>query len=140
VTIRKRSAVIGSLFVLALGLYFAAKQYSSFLILYVVEQSLIQKAPEGTDPARLRARFHSHIAAVPDQDARLERLLRISQYLEKVQHLTAAQLDGLLAGPPGTSRAFPASVVKQATSRSSPDRVRSWNFLTWKMSHREDMC
>jgi hypothetical protein len=95
--IRKRLLVIVLLFAVALVFYGVAKYYSPSLIIYVVEQSLIQKAPPGMDPAVLHKRFHAHISAAPDKNSRLEELFRISAYLEKVQQLTSEQLDELLA-------------------------------------------
>ena len=103
-TVRQRSMTVGFLFAITLFIYFAAKQYSPALIFHGVKQPLIQKAPAGADPDRLRKRLHAHIAALPDDGARVERLLRISEYLEKMQHLTARQLDELLAAPPAVSR------------------------------------
>jgi len=107
-SLRKRSLVIGSLFVAASVLYVAARHYSPALVLYVVEQSLIQKAPAGIGKAQIRERFHATISAIPDQNTKMERLLQISEYLEKVQHLTTVQLDELLASErPGMSLDFP---------------------------------
>ena len=107
-TIQKRSLVIGSFFAIASVLYGAAKYYSSSLVLYVVEQSLIQKAPPGNNADSLHERFHAYISAAPDKSSQMERLLRISEYLERVQHLSFEQLDGLLAvgkpEKPGISR------------------------------------
>ncbi len=95
-TIRKRALVIGSLMVVASVLYGAAKYYSPSLVFYIVEQSLIQKAPAEIDPALLHERFQAYMASAPDKKARMEKLLRISEYLEKVQHLTLAQINELL--------------------------------------------
>jgi len=101
-TIRKRSVVIGSLVVLVSILYGAAKHYSPSLALYVVEQSLIQKAPPGNNAPCLHERFHAYISAAPDENSQMERLLRISEYLEKVQNVSFEQIDELLAvGKPG---------------------------------------
>jgi hypothetical protein len=109
-TIKGRSLVIGSLFVLVSVLYGAARHYSSSLIFYVVEQSLIQKAPPGADTALLQKRFQAQISAIPDKDSQMKKLLRISEYLEKVQHLTLAQLEELLgAENPKTSHYLPLS-------------------------------
>ena len=94
--IQKRSVVVGSLFVIASVLYGAARYYSPSLVLYVVEQSLIQKAPSGTNTSLIHERFRAHIFSAPDKTSRMERLLKISESLEKVQHLTFKQLDELL--------------------------------------------
>ncbi len=96
-TIQIRSLIVGTLFAFALVLYGAAKYYSPALIRYVVEQSLMQKAPSGTDPAQLHQRLQAHLSTASDQNAQLKRLLRISEYLEKVQHLAPGELDRLLA-------------------------------------------
>ena len=96
-TIAKRALIMGVLLAAALVFYGAAKMYSPALVLHIVEQALIQKAPSGTDPALVRARLHSLLAGDPDPGARMERLFRISAYLEKVQTLTSQELDGLLA-------------------------------------------
>jgi hypothetical protein len=96
--------VIVSLFAVASVFYGVAKYYSPSLIFYVVEQSLIQKAPPGTDQSTLHERFHACISAAPDNKSQMEKLFRIAEYLEKVQRLTSEQLDELLtAERPGIS-------------------------------------
>jgi hypothetical protein len=95
-TIQKRSIVIAMLLLFSSILYGAARHYSPSLILFVVEQSLAQKAPSGTDWTQLHERFHLFLSAIPDQNARMEKLLRISQFLEKVQQLTQEDLNELL--------------------------------------------
>ena len=102
--IQKRLLVIGTLLGVILVLYGAASYYSPALVFYVVEQSLLQKAPPGTDAALLHERLRAHISAAPDKNSQMEKLLRISEYLEKVQSLTFRQLDEILAvKKPGTS-------------------------------------
>lgn len=96
-TFQKRWAIAISVLFLSAIFYGAGRYYSPALIQYVVEQSLIQKAPAGEDPAHLQKRLRKCLAAIPDQDARLERLLRISGFLEKSQSLTPEGLDELLA-------------------------------------------
>ena len=102
--IRKRSLILGLLLAVALVFYGAARYYSPFLVEYVVEQTLIQKAPSGTDPVLLKARLRTLLSAAPNQELRMESLLRISSYLEKVQSLTPGELNDLLAIAPGRSR------------------------------------
>lgn len=92
--------MLGSLIVMASIFYGAAKYYSPSLILYVVEQSLLQKSPSGTDSNSLRERLRAHISAAPDKKSQIERLLRISEYLEKVQSIDSKQLNQIL--PVGT--------------------------------------
>jgi hypothetical protein len=94
--IQKRFLFVLALFAFALILYGAGKHYATPLISYVVEQSLVQKAPAGIEPRQLRERLQSFIAAAPDQDIKMERLFLISAYLEKVQHLTSEELDKLI--------------------------------------------
>ena len=96
-TIRKRSIVIGSIFAIASVFYGAARYYSPSLVLYVVEQSLMQKAPTGINTSLLRERFRTHVFSAPEKASQMGRLLRISESLEKVQHLTFEQLNELLA-------------------------------------------
>jgi hypothetical protein len=96
-TIQKRSTIIGLLFAMTLILYGTARMYAPVLVLYIVEQTLIQKAPSGSDPAVLHARLHECIAEATDRKARMERLFRISAHLEKVQTVTSQDLNRLLA-------------------------------------------
>jgi hypothetical protein len=95
-TFKERSLIVGSLFVFASVLFGAARYYSPSLVRYVVEQSLVQKAPSGIDSTTLHERFRAYISSAPDSKSRMERLIRISGYLEKVQHLTLEQLNDLL--------------------------------------------
>jgi hypothetical protein len=107
-TIKGRSLVIGSLLIFVSILYGTARHYSSSLIFYVVEQSLIQKAPPEVDTALVQKRFQAQISAIQGKDLQMKKLLRISEYLEKVQHLTLAQLEELLGpGNPKTSYYLP---------------------------------
>jgi hypothetical protein len=94
------------LLALASVLYGAARHYSPLIVEYVVEQTLMQKAPSGTDPALLNSRFRALLSAAPSNQVRMERLLRISEYLEKVQSLTPGELEDLMAIAPGRSRFY----------------------------------
>ena len=95
-TIQNRSKFLVAIFVFVLIIYGTAKYYAPPLILYVVEQSLTQKAPAGTDSAQLHERLHAYLSETTDQNVRMEKLLRISQHLEKVQQLTHEELDELI--------------------------------------------
>ncbi len=95
---------MGLLLAIASVSYGAARYYSPFLVAYVVEQTLIQKAPSGTDPVLLKSRLHILLSAAPNKQLKMERLLGISAYLEKVQSLTSAELDNLLPIAPGHPR------------------------------------
>jgi hypothetical protein len=96
-TIRRRLTIVAAVLVFTSILYGAGRHYSSSLIQYVVEQSLIQKAPAGTDPVDLEKRLEALVSGAPDQNAKMRILLRTSEYLEKVQSLTREDLDKLLA-------------------------------------------
>ena len=95
-TFQKRLMVVMALGIFALASYATARHYSPALVVYVVEQSLIQKAPLGIDPALLHERLHQLLSGAPDPKAQMGELLRISVYLEKVQRLTPEELDELL--------------------------------------------
>ena len=92
-SIRKRASILSALLALALIMYCAARYYSPDLIRHVVEQSLIQKAPPGIDAPTVRLRLDAFVRAEPDKKAQIQKLLRISEYLEKIQRLTAEEWD-----------------------------------------------
>ncbi|MCL2877379.1 MAG: hypothetical protein FWF13_01210 [Acidobacteria bacterium] len=92
-TIQKRALILSALAALALIFYCAAGYYSPDLIYHVVEQSLIQKAPPGVDAPAVRRRLEALVYAEPDKKARVQRLLEISGYLEKIRRLTPEEWD-----------------------------------------------
>jgi hypothetical protein len=92
--IQRRFLVVAALFALVLILYGAGKYYSTPLILHVVEQSLAQKIPAGTESKQLHERLHRFLDSDPNK--KMERLLRISGYLEKAQRLTPEELNELM--------------------------------------------
>ncbi len=93
---RKRLWIVGILTMSGVLAYGTARHYSETLISYVVEQALLQKLPAGFDPAQSRDRFRDLLSSLPNHQARLEKLLSLSQYLEKLQTLTPQELDQLL--------------------------------------------
>ncbi len=93
---RRRAAIVGLIAAVAAGVYIPARLHAYSLVIYVVEQSLIQKAPPGTDPAVIHERLGALLAAIPGRDAKLARVLAISQFVEKVQSLTPQDLEQLL--------------------------------------------
>ncbi len=95
-TFRRRLTVLAALAVAALATYSTARYFSRYLVQYVVGQMLVQKAPAGTDPTVLQRRLVDSLSALPNGDAKLEKLLNLSWNLEKVQSLTPGELDGLL--------------------------------------------
>jgi hypothetical protein len=127
-TIRKRSLMIASLFAVASVLYGTAKHYAPSLVLFVVEQSLLQKAPSGIEPSSIHKRFHARIAAAPDRNSQMQQLLQISAYLEKVQHLTHKQLDKLLAIDKSDQPALPAGSWEE--TRQNRLFPGNWNFFS----------
>jgi len=136
-TIRKRSLVIASLFAVASVFYGVAKYYSPSLILYVVEQSLMQKAPSGTDPVILHDRFRAYISETPDKKNQMEKLLRVAEYLEKVQHLTFEQLDELLRLSGRESLILPLGCSDKIGRTIESVRLNrfflnNWNFFVLK--------
>jgi hypothetical protein len=91
-----RLMVAGMCACISLAFLVTAKRYSARLIAYVVEEAIIQKLPAGEDPSLMRARFRALISDLPDREARLEKLLTMSQYLEKLQMLDPQELERLL--------------------------------------------
>ena len=98
-TIRERSAVMGIIAAMSLILYGAARFNSHLLVEHVVERTLIQKAPAGTDPVKIRQSFQALLAAAGDRSARTDMLFGISQELEKVQVLSPQALAEILKIP-----------------------------------------
>lgn len=114
--------VVGGLFAAAAIFYGTARYSSLYLVQYVVEQSLMQKAPPGTDPEQLHRRIRAFLSEVPDRDTRMKRLLRISERLEKTQILTSDELDELLGSNTEILR-------RRALYNKSNIPAISWNFF-----------
>ena len=95
-TMRKRSLAMGLIFIFCAILYGTAKFNSPFLVKYVVEQTLIQKAPPGTDPVKIHMRLKELLAQAPDRRGKIDILFRISRQLEKVQTLSHQDLVDLM--------------------------------------------
>jgi hypothetical protein len=92
----QRLAVLSFLAVLFLTTYATGRYYSPMLVYYVVTEAFIEKAPAGADSVWLRSRMSALRPAWTGNSARLERLLAISQRLEKVQKLTRGEMEDLL--------------------------------------------
>jgi hypothetical protein len=104
-TLKRRLMVAGFSACLALTAVLTAKRYSVPMIAYVVEEAVIQKLPAGEDPSLIRARFRGLISRIPDRQVRLEKLLSMSQYLERLQMLEPQELERLLStNEPGALR------------------------------------
>jgi hypothetical protein len=95
-TFGRRVAVLGFLILFFLLIFGIARSYSYAIVAYVVEQALLQKAPEGTSTAQVQERFETALASTPEE-SKLLKLMALSSYLEKVQKLTPTELDRLLA-------------------------------------------
>jgi hypothetical protein len=98
-TLRRRVGIAVVLAIPTLFAYAAVRYYSTELIGLVVERTLAEKTPPGTDQVTVAARMHAMIAAAPNRQAKLEKLLELSQYLEKRQALTRPELEMLLGNP-----------------------------------------
>ena len=94
-TIQKRALIMLALLAFALTLYCVGRYSSPYLIYHVVEQSLIQKAPPFIDSTTARVRLESLIGTEPDKKVRMQRLLKISEYLEKTQRITPEEWNSL---------------------------------------------
>jgi len=104
-TLNRRLMVAGLLACLSLTALLTAKHYSVPMIAYVVEEAVVQKLPAGADPSLIRTRFRALISEIPDRRVRLEKLLSMSQYLEKLQMLEPQELERLLIkNEPGVVR------------------------------------
>ncbi len=104
---RSRLLITTIIAAMAGSAYIAARLYSEEIIAYVVEQALMQKLPPGSNPLQVRDRFRLMISAIPDRGSKIERLITLSQYLEKLQRLTSQELDRLLrkdSSSPGQDR------------------------------------
>jgi hypothetical protein len=93
---RRRMIVVAALVALAAVAYITSSYYSASLTTYVVEQALLQKLPQEADPGSVKMRLQKMLGSLPDRKARLQKLLSMSQYLEKLQRLTPRELDELL--------------------------------------------
>jgi hypothetical protein len=94
---RKKSLIMAVLLVFASITYGTARHYAPVLIHYVVIQSLIQKAPSGVNAMMVQQRLQTHLSTAPNQSIRMQRLLHISAYLEKVQHLAPEEWNSLFS-------------------------------------------
>jgi hypothetical protein len=103
--LRRRLGIAVLLVLPAVFAYVLGRYYSPDLISLVVEQSLVEKAPPGTDSNAVQSRFQTLMAGYATREAKMSALLQLSQYLEKVQELSIAELEALLRGtPPGSAR------------------------------------
>ena len=103
--IRKRLGIAVILVLPALAAYILGRQYAPDVITFVVEHTLVEKSPPGTDSELVKSRFRNMIAGCATTETRMRTLLQLSQYMEKVQELSIPELESLLRGaPPGAAR------------------------------------
>src|SRR5213594_54210 len=93
----KRTLILALLTAGAASAYGLGIHYSPLLVYRVVEQALIEKAPNNMSGSELEKRFRAHLDAFPDGKSRLQRLLAVSRYLEKTQKLRQEELERILA-------------------------------------------
>jgi Skp family chaperone for outer membrane proteins len=95
-TLRMRFATLALMVILALAANAAARYYSTPLIVYVVEQTLLQKAPSSIGHEAIHNRFQKFLAAASERRSMQEELLALARSLEKNQQLSADELRRLL--------------------------------------------
>lgn len=105
---KKRTIILlAVILALGTGALLVFRAYKLRLIHLVVENAVIQKAPDGYPRQAIVAAFDAHLAEARRshrEDEYLDRLLQTSQSLEKVQRLEKKELDELLAElDPGTT-------------------------------------
>ncbi len=102
-TLRNRLATLGILGAVAIACYGTARYYSPAIVIFVVEQALLQKAPAALSSAAVEQKYRGLMESLPTRDDKLKRALILSQSLEKVQRLSQTQFDELLraAAQPG---------------------------------------
>ena len=103
----QRIRILCLILVLGLISYVLARSCAPAIIEYVVEETLVQKAPHDVDPAVVRARLAAALAARADRDTKLEFLLDVARSLEKYQKLTPQEIDRLLPAKPPAAEGIP---------------------------------
>lgn len=92
--------ILAFLFVLGGGALLTLKMYSVEIIHTVVMNALVQKAPDGYDKGRIGGSFERALKEARRTGAEqeyLDRLMVVSQRLEKVQHLEGHEIEELLS-------------------------------------------
>jgi len=110
----KRTTIVAAavILVLGIGLMLGLNRYKLALIQTIVENAVVQKAPTNYPQAQIRRVFDENLRKARQmerEDLYLDRLLKASQRLEKIQRLESNQVDELLldlapeqASRPGT--------------------------------------
>jgi hypothetical protein len=81
---------------LFLGSYGTGRYYSPALVRFIVTHALIEKSPPGMDPAIIRSRLAGLGSGGHGSAAEMAKWLAISQRLEKMQRMSAADVEELL--------------------------------------------
>ncbi len=97
----KRTTVVaaGVILALGIGLILGLSKYKLVLIHGIVENALVQKAPAGYPEGHIRQVFDANYRKARQMEREgvyLDRLLNVSQRLEKVQKLESGQVDEIL--------------------------------------------
>ncbi len=97
----KRTTVVAAavILVLGIGLILGLSKYKLPLIQKIVENAVVQKAPASYPQAHIRQVFEEHYTKarrMGREDLYLDRLLKASQRLEKIQTLDSKQVDELI--------------------------------------------
>ncbi len=97
----KRTTIVAAavILVLGIGLILGLHRYKLALIQMIVENAVVQKAPTGYPQGQIRQVFDENYRKalrMEQEDLYLDRLLRVSQRLEKVQSLESNQVDEIL--------------------------------------------
>jgi hypothetical protein len=96
--LRQRTTVLAVLAAISAGAYGLALHFSPHIIYRVIEETLVQKAPDGVTRSEIEKGLRSHLEATADGSSRLEKLLVLSHRLEKTQKLRVEDLERILGG------------------------------------------
>ena len=97
-SLRQRTLVLAVLAAIASGAYGLALHYSPLIVYRVVEETLIQKAPDGITRSEIEKRLRSHLETATDGSSHLQKILVLSHHLEKTQKLRREDLERILGG------------------------------------------
>jgi len=97
----KRTTIVagGVILALGIGLILGLSKYKLPMIHAIVENAVVQKAPVGYPEEHIRQVFDANYRKAQQmerEDVYLDRLLKASQRLEKVQKLESSQVDQIL--------------------------------------------
>jgi len=102
--LRQRTLVLAGLAAIAAGAYSLALHYSPLIVYLVVEETLIQKAPDGIPGSEIERRLRSYLETATNGSSRLQKMIVLSHHLEKTQKLRKEDLERILEGGISTIR------------------------------------